>query len=308
MSDERAVPHNNPAPEGALCALHPSTTAEAICARCGNYMCAYCSGRNSAAECVACRERAGSGDFPFSRETWSVFALLDYAWQVFRHYFMRLTLMSAAILVGSQVVALALGAMSRIPPGRARATDFVLPALVALSQIGIQVGGQLVLSSWSLRAIDGKPLEFDDALRALRRLPQALLVMLVFGAPLVIVLALGFVSMFLFAARLGVAAYVVGGLLVALAAVAGVYASVGVMFTTFALVREESLDAWGALRQSWDMAEGQRFRLLGAMTLIGLIAGAGVALCVVGVFATMAYASLALGCVYNALRIKEAGR
>ena len=56
------------------------------------------------------------------------------------------------------------------------------------------------------------------------------------------------------------------------------------------------------------MASGQRWRLFGAMILFTIIAGAGTVLCFVGVFATMAYVSLALACVYNALRIKEAGR
>jgi hypothetical protein len=312
MSDEQEVPNAAPAPEGARCALHPNTVADGICARCGNYMCAYCSERGSARECLACRERAGAGGFPFDRSNWSVFALLDYAWQVFRHYWLKLTLFSGAMLIANQSVSFVMGmglgsgiqALDQLD-----ARTAALAGLALMLQVAIGLAGNLGLYAWSLHAIDGKPLEVDVLVHVLRRWPQALLASVILIVPLIALPGGGLLLMLL--AR---SSHVGIGMLLALLASmillipVLLYAALGVVFVTVALVQDESLDAWGAIRESWEIASGRRWRLFGAMLMLGVICLAGFALCVVGVIPALAYASLAVTCMYNALRKKEARR
>jgi hypothetical protein len=312
MSDDEslppAAPAPAPAPEGALCAVHVGVAADSICSRCGNYMCAACSQSRSFDECLACRERSGAGSFPFDRNNYQLFALLDFAWDVFRRNWVPLTLAAAAMLVVSQGAALAL----RVAPlltggaeGRPGAWFIAASALGFGVQIVTQIGGQLVLYGWALRAIEGEPLELDDGVRALRRLPEALAQLVVIWLPFVALCALFAVPLVMLgmAHKVGSATLLIaGGALVLLIVPVLVYVGIGVAFASLVLVQDESIGAVDAIRESWGIVAGHRWRVFGAMFVIGMIMGAGLLLCCVGVFPTMAYGTLGMTCLYKALR------
>jgi hypothetical protein len=311
MSDEQHVRQAAPAPEGARCALHPTTAAEAICARCGNYMCGYCSDAGKAAECLTCRERAGASNFPFDRASFSVFALMDYAWQIFRHYWPKLTLLSAAVLISSQAIAILAALVSE--SGKLGVGVFAV--LLRSSGTVVGIAGSLAQYAWCLRAVEGKPLDVEDLLRALRRLPQALLMVLIVVVPFVtpLIVAGAIVGLAMGAGgrmpdlHPTPAWWIAGGLMAMVVFVVALYLATAVAFSTVALVRDASLGAWDALRESWRITAGRRLRVASALALLGMIAFAGVFFCLVGVFPAMAYATLATTCMYNALR-KEAPR
>ena len=84
---------------GARCAVHPELPAGAVCARCGNFMCATCSDEGRSKYCSQCRARGDASDFPFSRASYTLQGLVDYCWRRWKAHWLTLSL-AALLFIG----------------------------------------------------------------------------------------------------------------------------------------------------------------------------------------------------------------
>ncbi|MBL8922295.1 MAG: hypothetical protein JNJ54_25820 [Myxococcaceae bacterium] len=71
-----------PAPAGAMCAVHTDVAADSVCSRCGNFMCATCSDRRTGTLCPTCRQALGT--FPFNRQNYDFSGVWNYVFEAWR--------------------------------------------------------------------------------------------------------------------------------------------------------------------------------------------------------------------------------
>jgi hypothetical protein len=303
------LPTSSSPAAGARCAVHPELVAESTCTRCGNYMCQSCTHESRLGLCVACQERVGALSFPFNSDNYTLDGLFTHALGRWKENWLPLGLASAALFVVAYGAAFA-GGMATGAFGTAHPAPLVRPSLVAavvvqLAQMVLQIALQLPLLGLSLDVVEGKPPAFGTALGRLRRLPGALLQVLIFY--LVAGLGLGALGGLIFGAtRLFGAsttqswiAFGIGGLI---ALVPCVYVGIGTVFGMLELLYNPEASALSALRTSFELVSGRRWRVLGISLLAGVIAVAGALACCVGVLATMPLAILLHSAFFLALR------
>ncbi|MGD8859455.1 MAG: hypothetical protein PVI30_05545 [Myxococcales bacterium] len=300
-------------PPGARCARHPDLPAQAVCVRCGNFMCGPCSLDGRSPDCGACRRRAGIGRFPFDRESYTFDGLLNLCFSRFGQHWVTLCTASliywgVPYLIGA-VIAFPIMLASMGAAGD-RATFLVDDAPLGLS-ILIQIGQllQLLVQLWlqlgfaaiALDVLQGKEPALSRLFSQLRAVPGLLLQFVIgFGLS---VLYLGAVAGAYWAsgqpddaAGLGLIGL---GALVGLVPIA--YVSLPFPFAMLELVHHPGIGGIGALRNAWKIVNGARWPTLG-MLLLGLIfLLLGFTLCCVGALPATPLAAMLVVGLYLAL-------
>jgi hypothetical protein len=284
-------------PPGARCALHPERDATSTCTRCGNYACRECAGGFGL--CSSCEQRSDAAVFPFDRDHYSLDGLFGHTLARYKQHWLVLAL----VFVGFFVVVYGLAAVGGVVIGQhaPRAGSFVQrvfsPSFVVMQvvQTTIQIAFQLALIGLCLDIAQGKQPDLGAALGRVRRLPAALLQLLIMYLPIA-----------LYAGTVAALAYGLpllrgqgskpSPVVVALGAVVGLvplfYYGLGVMFAMTALVNDAKISAVDALRTSLRFVEGQRWHVLGITLVSGIVAMAGVLVCCVGALATLPFATV----------------
>jgi hypothetical protein len=312
MSDERPLP--TPLPDGARCAIHPDQTAVRTCVRCGNYMCSACTSAGTSDFCLTCASRVGGsgGSFPFSRDHFTLDGLLNLSlsrwkanWQLLTFGFGGLMLAVYAISWGGEFafdrVADAAGAESSLHslfhPAR-------LGWQIAVTFLSVAV--QLALMGACLDLLEGRKFELEHAIERMRRLPAALLQMIVMYAAVAIDFGLHYL---LFYALGGLdsapRSFLIPGVLWVALMPLRVYVYLGVMFAMLALIADPQTNAFSAFAVSWRAVSGHRLRVIGVSIVLSVIAGAGVLACCVGLLASIPIASLMYVALFLALNQRE---
>jgi hypothetical protein len=292
---------------GARCAVHPDLAAHAVCARCGNYMCATCSEQGSSKLCTDCRARPDTTDFPFSRNHYSLEGLIDYTLKRWKAHWLTLSV-AALIFLGiiyafTFLAAGGAGFLSalRTNPGEERAIPAMstLSILVQFLQLFVQLWLQLGLFALLIDAVQGREPKIATLFSRASRMPAALGQMLLIYSGM-IVLLLPFAVLFFVhdqATQLKIAAG-----LVLLELIPFAYLGIGLMFAQIELVYNRDAGALSGIRTSFELVRGQRIRVLGMMFVFGLIAIAGVLACCVGAIPTMTIAGMLSCALFLALR------
>lgn len=294
------MPAGRPLPPGARCALHPERDARGVCPRCGNYSCESCIGSEPGSVCRSCEQRTGAGGFPFDRQNYSLDGLFGWSFQRWKKHWLPL----AGVFVAFFVAVWSTSLFGRLVGVKAqRGTPFamfLMPAFWSLQvgQILLQTALELPLLRLHLDIARGKPPSLAVAMRCLRRVPAALLQLLLIYSLMALyvglVAALGFLVTGPFtlqgkglAALLRVAAI---GTLVGVGPAA--YLGLGILFARIALVHDETASALEALRISMRVVAGQRWHVLGIALVAGIVALVGLFACGVGGLASLPLATL----------------
>jgi hypothetical protein len=172
-------------------------------------------------------------------------------------------------------------------------------------QVLVQLGLQIPLLALCLDVAEGKEAEVGAAFERIRRLPAALLQVLIIY--LVLALAGGMLAAlgFIIVKITGTTEHppwplLAGGSLIALVPL--VYYGLGAMFGMLELIYNPEASALGALRTSFQLIEGQRMSALGISLLSGVVAIAGVIACCIGICASMPLAMLLYCTLFLTLR------
>jgi hypothetical protein len=321
VSEPEQPPGASPGPgpdtlTGARCALHPEVVAHAICARCGNFMCSGCSLDGSADACSACRERTGSSRFPFTSDDYSIDGLLTYSWARFKEEWAVLTLSMLVFFAVIYGVAIAgtvvLGGMGALmgSGSMAASPQFVVGAQGAIqfAQIILQTWLQLGLFTVAIRVLEGKPVQVAAMFGHARRLPSALLLLLIVYLVAFVLMLPGVVAAyFIISAEAGLGAVffaVVGAVLLPLV----IYLALGTCYALCELVYDDAATAPSALRASFRMVRGHRWPTLGIVVLSGVVTFAGVLACCVGVLPAGGLGMLIFCSLFLALRTPGAAQ
>jgi uncharacterized membrane protein len=311
MTDEPTLP--TPPPEGARCAIHPDQPAARTCVRCGNYMCSACTSAGSTGLCLTCASRVGSsGKFAFSREHFTIDGLLNLSLSRWKQHWQVLTLGFGAALIFAYGISLGgEWVFERIADaaGPASALHSPLhPARVAF-QVAVTLLHlivQLAVLSVCLDVLEGEKPNPQRALERLRRLPDVILQTLVMYVALAVDIGLHY---WLFLALGGMSAWTTALLSVfgiwLLLSPLRIYAGLGVMFSSLALLVDPQANALSAFAVSWRAVSGHRWQAFGVSLACALIIGVGVVACCVGVLVTLPIATLLYCSLFLALNNRE---
>ena len=297
-------------PAGARCALHPERLAAHTCVRCGNYMCPECASTSLAGQCLTCANRDGaSTGFPYTRDNYTFDGLLNVALSRWKQNWLTLGLVYAASLLIVYVPAILLSVAAGSLPSLTAMNegDHSLGALAAqgvgqVIAIVVQLASQLVIFGICLDVLEQVPLGFGRAMARLKALPHMLLQLFLIYAVFGLCAGLGFGLFQLVSHWVSplAAAVVVGGLTLPLLP-AAVYVGLGLAFILIELAHNPEANALSALRRSWQLADGRRWSMAGVLSVSGLIGGAGVFLCCVGVLASAPLGMLLYAVLFLAL-------
>jgi hypothetical protein len=311
MSDERPLP--TPLPEGARCAIHPDQPAARTCVRCGNYMCSACTSEGASGLCLTCASRVGSaGGFPYSREHFTLDGLLNLSLSRWKANWQILTFGFGGLLVAAYAMSLSgEWVFDRVADGfgsDSRLHSALHPARIAF-QVAVSlmhIAVQLIMLGVCLDVLEGRKPEMQRALDRVRRLPDAILQTLVMYVALAADFGLHYL---LFIALGGMSAWTTAALIVFGAWIAlfplRIYAGLGVMFSTVALLVEPDTNAFTAFGVSWRAVSGHRLQAFGVSLVCALIVSAGVLVCCVGLLAALPIASLLYCALFLALNSRE---
>ena len=292
-------------PAGARCALHPERLAERTCVRCGNYMCPECASSNAAGMCLACASREGAGGrFPYSRDNYTFDGLLNLALSRWKQNWLALALIYGATLLVTYGPPVVLGATAGVLSTlKGEHADQPLNALGQILGVILQFASQLVLFGCSLDVLEQIPLSFGRAMARLKALPHMLLQLLIIYGGIAVCAGLGFAA-YSIVSRLAteLAGFMAAGA-VALAVVpVMIYVSLGIVFMLVELAHNPEANALSALRLSWTLAYRRRWSIAGVLFVSGLISGAGVLLCCVGLLASAPLGMLLYGALFLTLK------
>jgi hypothetical protein len=318
-----------PAPFGAQCALHAGIIASAVCARCGNFMCASCAVGGLEAQCPTCRS-LHVGGFPFDANA-DMSALLGHVWAGFQREFPMIlvaTILFFAFAAGGgiagNVISSIITAMLGLTIDETRPMENLggLVVSVVLSQaVGMVIN--LVVQAIALvgfyrvlmDVLIGRKADVARMFSQLHRFAQFVLLQVLFflliTLPMMVMIAAplgyGFAKAFARGGRPDfeqvfdptLIALTVGGAMLAL-----VFTVVllPVMFFAVPELMVSDCTAIEAMRRSWVLGEGQRLRLLGYSLMMGLITLFGLVLCFVGVIPAVPFAYMLLLALFLALR------
>ena len=283
----------------ALCAIHVETPAVGTCTRCGNYMCTECTGDGRFEMCPACRERLGVGDFPFSRNEWSVGGLFNLSWERFKQHW-PLLVVATLIFFGVST------AMSFVFQGvtmAAGSDPVALAVILAVSQITqnvVNLALSLFMIQVTLDAVLGRGVDLGRALRAMIVLWKALVQYVVLIPTFIPILLVVFLPMVALDDEETALLIAMGGMLVLFFPL--IYVWLGLFSMQYEIVHDASVGPIEAMRRSWNLARHQRWYIFGVGVLAGLIMMGGVLLCCVGILASYPLALMLFASLYLALR------
>ncbi len=315
----------------ALCALHPTEAASAVCARCGSFMCLGCSERGTQVMCPRCRAFAAGG-FPLTREDLQFSRVWDHAWASFSREWVMLSLASLilAMVIGAGSIVSSLlnrGLMSLAGVEINRSNPLATMTGFAVEMgLNLTVGTvvNLVVQSFAtmgflrvvMDALIGRKVDLARMFSLLPRLPSFLALQLV---------VVGVVQLPLYVMIGGVtfAAYrtldlhspdsllslSVFGAGVTTALLIIVYSLVTLPITFFAGPEfvVGNCTPLEAIRRAWRMADGLRISLVGYSLVVVAVAGLSALLCCIGLLPGMALVYAVLLTLFLAARDPSVG-
>lgn len=307
------------APGGAVCAIHSDRAASQVCERCGNFMCAECSGEGRSARCPSCAGLEGHR-FPFTRDDFDFGRVWDYVFEAWKREWVMLSV-AALLFVGialaaagvAQAISAVIAAVSGVqdasqnPMGKigAFAVTFLLSNAVGTAfNILAQSVGLLGLYRVIFDVLIGRKADVGRMFSQLRKVPtfvlSSLAMMIAVGIPTLIYFAM---VALLVLASVGVQVSQVdpahwGSLLTA--STVAIIAGATVLYVAFALVvflplsffsqAEIALTDCGpleAIRRAWLVASGNRLAAIGYVFVSGLVMMIGLLACCIGVLPAM---------------------
>lgn len=316
------------APAGALCAIHTERSADAVCTRCGSFMCSECSENRIQEHCPSCRTNIGA--FPFSRNDFDFGRVWSYAFERWRGDLVQLglcglvfTVMSGAGSLVSNIftqpgaLLIQKGGQNAIVTGGALMGLGLVVATVA--NIFVQGIGLMGLMRVVIDALQGKKVEFNRMFSQMKRLKSyALLQLVIIGAIVVpFVLIGGVVGVMIISSKTSPERWVetagpllgLGVLVFGVAVLVLMIFLLPLTFSTWEIVYGGA-GAIESIRRSWLLGSGFRAETLGYSLVAGLASGgivvAGLlALCVgvvVAIPIAIALQHAVVGALYLALR------
>ena len=283
-----------PAPAGAMCAVHQDVAADTVCTRCGNFMCSTCSDKRTGTLCPACRQSLGTWpysreDYDFSRVWNSVFeawrrdiVLLGVAGMVMMGLSFAGQLVMQVFSVIGQMMLVGGGAKNPAPGIIVMVVGFIVGFIVTLIVQGIGIMGLIRVGIDSLlgRKVE-IPRMFTQAKKVWRyaavqlaiAFGVALPLMAGFGLLFAVAILVGggsFSSSGLKEAFNGPAPFIVLGLGGLALTIAMMWVVIPLTFAQFELVYG-GCDAMEALRRGWALGHGHRLPTIGYGFVAGLV-------------------------------------
>jgi hypothetical protein len=311
-------------PAGARCAHHPERDAQATCVRCGNYMCSECVGSGAPAGrglCLACASRDGvTGTFPFNRDNYTLDGLLNLSLSRWKPHLLGLALAVVGffllVYVPALLFTLLFGeglSLEAFRHPQQMTPDFsplqmLIRALEQLAMVLAQLAAYLVLFGYVLDILEGKPVSSARALQRLRAFPAQVGAMLLMYGGIALCVALVALAFWLAGGVAGLPRSLGVGALVAMVMVSvTAYVTIGLSFVTLELAHVPGLSALAAMRASWQLVEGRRWRIGGVMFVAGLVGFVGVLACCVGLLASFPIGALLHASLFLALKQEPPG-
>lgn len=300
--EEAQAPGSNPG--GARCALHYGQPFTAVCQRCGTYMCQSCTEGGQFTVCPSCRSRTGLGSFPLRRDAFTWGEVTRFAWDVYKRNWAFLLVavvivMAATVLFQGLSLVLQFTMMDQLP------LMLGLQALLVIPQSLLSTLLALGMLNITVKLARGEPVSLGMLFNAWPRLGAFLLQALIIMAVMIPIFALFTVPFVLAIFNSGTASDISTGLMLLTVPVgffAFLYVFFGLAFGGFELVAQSNVGAVDALRNSWNIARGQRL----ALVLAGIIAMGvlflGLFACFVGMFFAYGFAFVLFATVYLTLR------
>ncbi|MBX7097017.1 MAG: hypothetical protein K1X89_04820 [Myxococcaceae bacterium] len=314
-----------PAGFGALCARHPAVPAARTCSRCGNFMCDECSDLGQQTQCPSCRELAGTGTFPFSRNDFDFGRVWAFCYERFRVEWAMLSVCVLILFAVSMAVGIFGAAFRGIATaivGEASPNDPVRMGLVAglgavfqqVVQGAVQGVVQMGLYRVAVDVLQGKKADttrlFSQVSKVGRFLAQYLIQLVLIGGPVLVLLGGLALVGYRMADSSSLDDFMRHGLLkvlplfvlaVVILFLPLIYVSLGVSLASHELMYSDC-SATEALSRSWKMVNGFRLPTFGFGFMAGLVTMAGVFACCVGVIPASALAQLLMCGLFLSLR------
>jgi hypothetical protein len=257
---------------------------------------------------LACNTRAGArGSFPYSRDHYSIDGLVNLSLSRFKQHWVTLVLFFGGAFGVIYALSIATGVvLPWIAPELFEESTFgfpLHPLVIALQagQMVVQFALQLTVIGLCLDVLEDQEVSVARAVARLRRLPAALVQMLVIYAVIGVVVAAGAALTWGMVSLGEQALWVILGL-GALAAVPLVYYGLGIMFGMVVLVHDPSQGPFEALRTSLAIMDGKRMSGVWVVLVSTVIAMVGFLACCVGAAASLPVSMLVFCSLYLALR------
>lgn len=322
-----------PAPVGALCAVHVGIAASGTCARCGNFMCSTCSEQGTESQCPSCRALAGGHEFPLdansdfsamwghSVATWQPnLAMLSVCTIIFFAMVFGGSLISSVISsVVNAVVGLSAGSGDGLGSTARLIATFVVGQLIG-TMVSIVVQGVALVGLYRvlLDVLEGRQADVARMFSQLSLLPRYLVLQVIFFVALTVpilgalaamaVVALGSAGLNFSDLSASDFDRLLSPTLFGMFALFGLVVLVGsivIMPVTLFSVPElivGNCSPMEAITRSWNLGSGQRLRLIGYGFISGLVIIAGALLCGVGMIPALPLAYMLLLALYLGLR------
>jgi hypothetical protein len=260
--------------------------------------------------CRGCYERSGTPlEFPFDRDNFTSDGLLNLALAVWKKNALVLSFATIAMLLVGYLphALLEYWIHGEWPSPRRPPPDFLSLTTGAMALRGgeqlivmlLNAAAYLMYAGYLLDLLQSKPTGFAEASQRLRAIGSYFLVYLAWGATA----ALLFLGLNQFGS---VSAWRVPGvawLIVLLVAVPlAVYAFLGVACVGFEFAFDPDKGAWPAVRSSWLLVAGKRWRLLNVFILSTFIMFLGALACLVGMLAAFPIGMLFFAGLFLALK------
>lgn len=298
---------------GALCAVHADRQASETCARCGAFMCETCTEYGDFDTCPTCRERTGTGDWPYERSGMDLGDILQFAWDKFQPQWLQISLAQLifyGVLMTFNFITQFLQVGAAAVDNSGAAVGFVMFGAMILQQVatGVLTLGIIAVSFDALR---GETIDLSRIFSQLGKLGKYLVQLLVMIA--VFLIPAGLVGLMVAGA---IAAFqpsempfdvpeTMGYVLIAAATVSVIpliWLGMGFTFMTQELVFDDSVGAVEAIKRSFTVIKGFRLWAIALGFVMGLLSIAGMLACCVGILPAMGLAQMMLCAFYFTLR------
>ncbi len=325
-----------PAPVGALCAVHVGIAATTTCSRCGNFMCATCAEFGEATQCPSCRALSG-GEFPLDA-TSDFSAMWGYAvaaWQRELGMLLVAVLIFLAISMAGGLVSNVISQVVNAVMGlEVDSSDPLgaIPRLVASVIVGQLIGTLVSIVAQGIALVGlyrvlvdvllGRKADLARMFSQLHLLPRYLVMQLIFFVALTIpllaaVVALGFAALRSagidwqhlqasdFERLLNPQLFGFFFLFMLVILVGAIVLLPVTLFAVPELVVGQC-SAMEAITRAWNLGSGQRLRLFGYSFVSGAVVLAGLLLCFVGLIPALPLSYLLLLALFLGLRKSSA--
>jgi len=276
----------------ARCPLHAELASVGVCSRCGTYVCELCTERGRFTDCATCRARSPAV-LNQTRDAWSIQALSQHAWLVFKREWA--TLLPALVLASGISMGLGaalVGAQVVIFGSDVLRSPYALRPNLLGAVIGLPlnlIGAPLFVGSTKLclDALRGASPRFSQVFGGYSRLRAvAPVALLIWALSVLQILLMG--TFFGDRSSPDVAASAVS-LVVGLV---WIYLGISLSYAYAVLVDDPTASAKQALQRSWAMVRGQHLRIVGMGLYLGVVLTVSAIMCLVPLLAALPWGML----------------